>query len=304
MQRSFASLLLTKETYWPRSTNPYTQENCVKTQHTTKIIPKLKTHPNSEQTITTHNTYRHIYVHLIQNIKAPIKDTINKYPTSIIFLNSYIDRGHPPSRMNPTRHHAIPNKTYLEWCTLKSNICLHPIRNRIDCSRQGHNYVLIRIINGFYINQLTTPTFNIIGMYMSSHLEDLHLIQNIKAPIKDTINKYPTSIIFLNSYIDRGHPPSRMNPTRHHAIPNKTYLEWCTLKSNICLHPIRNRIDCSRQGHNYVLIRIINGFYINQLTTPTFSIETTFTQNSHHCPICPDWGIKDIISKAHHQLSH
>jgi hypothetical protein len=55
---------------------------------------------------------------------------------------------------------------------------------------------------------------------MSSHPEDLHLIQHIKTLSKTTINKYPTSIIFLNGYFNRGHPPPRKNPTRHHKILN------------------------------------------------------------------------------------
>ena len=136
-------------------------------------------------------------------------------------------------------------------------------------------------------NKPITPIL-LINMYMPTHPQDLHLIQEIQAQIRTLTTNHPTSHTILAGDFNRDILLKGRSSNGMISPPNPHDYEWARFTQSLGLNIIHNQANYTRQGgHNYTLTSLIDGFYSNipnQNTLQSHTI-TNFNQNSDHYPV-------------------
>ena len=136
-------------------------------------------------------------------------------------------------------------------------------------------------------NKPITPIL-LINMYMPTHLQDLHLIQEIQTQIQTLTTNHPTFHIILAGDFNRDILLKGRSSNGTLSPPNPNDYEWSSFTHNIGLNIIHNQSQYTRQGGlNYTLTSHIDGFYSNITNHNTLQSHTitNLNQNSDHYPV-------------------
>ena len=138
------------------------------------------------------------------------------------------------------------------------------------------------------INNQPLQPWLIIHTYMSTHIEDIQLISNIKATITDQITTHPNHIYNLCVDFNRDITLIGRQNDNLNTPPQDIDIQWKTFTTSLNLKYISINITFSRQdGNNYTSTSLIDGFYINSHDSRRYS-STTNTHmdlNSDRYPI-------------------
>ena len=149
-------------------------------------------------------------------------------------------------------------------------------------------------------NKPITPIL-LINMYMPTHPQDLHLIQEIQDQIQTLTQSQPTAHIILGGDFNRDILLIGRSHNGTTSPPNPNDYEWARFTQSIGLNIIKNQATHTRQGgHNYTLTSLIDGFYSNHphhnnLQSHTI---TNLNQNSDHYPVQLQLTPNSVIIKT------
>ena len=136
-------------------------------------------------------------------------------------------------------------------------------------------------------NKPLTPIL-LINMYMPTHPQDLHLIQEIQDQIQTIIKSQPTAHTILGGDFNRDILLKGRSYNGTTSPPNPNDYEWARFTQSIGLNIIQNQATYTRQGgHNYTHTSLIDGFYSNHPNHNTLHSHTitNLNQNSDHYPV-------------------
>ena len=135
-----------------------------------------------------------------------------------------------------------------------------------------------------YVKSNPLQPLLVINMYMSTHLDDATLINNIINTIFQVLLQRPQSFyllvgdftrdIFLHGCFIDGH---------YTLTPNE--ISWQPFTHNIHLCPIPNQSIFTRQGPNYTSLNLANGYYCTSSTTQTLIGSAHLNLTSDHFPV-------------------
>ena len=141
----------------------------------------------------------------------------------------------------------------------------------------------------------------LINMYMPTHPQDLHLLQEIQTQIQNLIRNHPTSHTILAGDFNRDILLKGRSSDGITSPPNPNDYEWARFTQNIGLNIINNQTSYTRQGgHNYTLTSLIDGFYSNAPNHNTLQCHTlsNLDQNSDHYPVQLQLAPNSVIIKT------
>jgi hypothetical protein len=133
-------------------------------------------------------------------------------------------------------------------------------------------------------NKPITPIL-LINIYMPTHPQDLHLIQEIQTQIQTLTTNHSTSHTILAGDFHRDILLKGRSSNGMTSPPNPNDYEWARFTQSIGLNIINNQANYTRQGgHNYTLTSLIDGFYSNIPNHNTLQSHTitNLNQNSDH----------------------
>ena len=149
-------------------------------------------------------------------------------------------------------------------------------------------------------NNPITPIL-LINMYMPTHPQDLHLLQDIQNHIQTLVRTHSTSHTILAGDFNRDILLQGRSSNGITSLPNTNDYEWARFTQNIGLHIIHNPTSYTRQGgHNYTLTSHIDGFYTNIPNHHTLLSHTLINldQNSDHYPVQLQLAPNSVIIKT------
>ena len=149
-------------------------------------------------------------------------------------------------------------------------------------------------------NKPITPIL-LINMYMPTHPQDLHLVQEIQSQIQNLTRNHPTYHIILAGDFNRDILLKGRSSNGMSSPPNPNDYEWARFTQNIGLHIINNQASHTRQGgHNYTHTSLIDGFYTNMPNHHTLISHTltNLDQNSDHYPVQQQLATNSVIIKT------
>ena len=136
-------------------------------------------------------------------------------------------------------------------------------------------------------NKPITPIL-LINMYMPTHPQDLHLVQEIQTQIQSLVTNHPTSHTILAGDFNRDILLKGRSFNGQISPPTLNDYEWAKFTQDIGLNIINNQASHTRQGGpNYTLTSLIDGFYSNLPNHNTLQSHTitNLNQNSDHYPV-------------------
>jgi exonuclease III len=283
-------------------------------------LPIIGYHPNinpSQNTHTPHTTSIDDTHHTLQlkiitwnvgciNTSLPgileLTQTLHKDPHIILIQEtkihklkstSYIDRKLQNSKIIYNNSNNITQQPNRYSETNKARECtlimipktIHTNENitKIPTPSTISPYLQIIMIK----NKPITPIL-LINMYMPTHLQDLHLVQEIQTHIQTLTTNHPTVHIILAGDFNRDILLKGRSSYGTISPPNPDDYEWARFTQSIGLNIIHNQATHTRQGgHNYTLTSLIDGFYSNIPTHNTLQscTITNLNQNSDHYPV-------------------
>ena len=149
-------------------------------------------------------------------------------------------------------------------------------------------------------NKPITPIL-LINMYMPTHPQDLHLIQEIQNHIQTIVQNHSTFHIILGGDFKRDILLKGRSSNGITSPPNPHDHEWAHFTQRLGLKTINNQDIYTRQGgHNYTATSHIDGFYSNLPNHASLQSHTltNLNQNSDHYPVHLQLAPNTIIIKT------
>ena len=156
-------------------------------------------------------------------------------------------------------------------------------------------YLQAIIIN----NKPLTPIL-VMNMYMPTHPQDIHLIQEIQNQIQTLATQHQHHQIFLVSDFNRDILLKGRLSNAILSTPTQNDYDWHNFTQNNGLQVIKNPHSLTRQGgHNYTSTSHIDGFYTTNPTHNTWQCHTltNLNQNSDHYPVQLQLAPNNIVLK-------
>jgi hypothetical protein len=283
-------------------------------------LPVLEYHPNSDPPQNTHtsNTTSIADNHHMSQLKLITWNAgcINSSLPGILELTQTLQKDPHIILIQETKIHKLKSTSYIDRKFQHYKIIYNNSNNttqapnRYSETNKARGGTLVMIPKTIHTNEnitkIPTPStispylqaimiknkpiipILLINMYMPTHPQDLHLVQEIQTQIQRLITNHPTSHTILAGDFNRDILLKGRSSNGQISPPTLNDYEWAKFKQDIGLNIIDNQASHTRQGGtNYTLTSLIDDFYSNLPNHNTLQSHTitNLNQNSDHYPV-------------------